>query len=882
MRSASLKHVFSVFLKRGVVMLLLLLPVLLAAQSITQPADRLVAYKSHLALKQASPFANLDWQFVGPTNISGRVTDVAVVAPKGSNYTIYVATASGGIWKTVNEGTTWESIFDESPTQSIGDIEIDPSDSNVIWAGTGENNIFRSSMAGCGIYRSTDAGKTWQYMGLGATHTISRIIIHPTNSDIIYVAASGHEWTDNPERGIYKTLDGGKTWSKVLYVNERTGGQDLVMDPSNPDILYASTWQRIRERWNDPRTKAHYTGSGIHKTIDGGRTWTQINNGLPAPNHCGRIGIDLCAAVPNVVYAFVDNYEIAREAEEGATDAYGRPAGGVIKGATVYRSDDSGATWRRTSEENRYMEGLGGTYGWVFGQMRVDPVNPDKIFVMGLFFNVSEDGGKTFVRKGDMHMDHHALWIDPENTDYMVNGNDGGVVISYDGGENWRHFTHNLPAVQFYNVAVDMDTPFKIYGSIQDHFSYAGPVDLSGGRHNIPAVEFENVPGGEGSRHAIDPTDSDIIYSEGFYGSITRSDMGTGDRLSILPKMPEGSPKLRGQWVAPFIISPHNPRIIYHGMQHVFRSFDRGDTWEKISADLTYNDPEKLGDISYQTLFALSESPLKFGLIYAGTDDGRAWVTRNGGVKWKEITKGLAKHRWISCMEASRTEEGTVYLTQNGKRNDDFAPYIWKSTNFGKTWTSIVNNITLGPVNVLRQDPKNADILYVGTDLGVYVSLNGGKHWEALNGALPTTFVHDLVVHPREDILVAATHGRGMWALDARPVQALTAEVLDKAVHVYSVDDVQIPKRRWMRQQPARITFFMKDAGKADVTITDADGEVLKSFETEGKGYQVVEWDLAIGDIVEGERPKRAKAGEYKVIVKAGGVEESVTFKIVK
>lgn len=869
-------------LKWRALALALLLPVLLAAQSITRPADRLAAYEKHLALKQASPFTNLGWQFLGPTNISGRVTDVAVVAPKGQNYTIYVATASGGVWKTVNEGTTWESIFDEAPTQSIGDIAIDPSNPNVIWVGTGETNIFRSSMAGCGVYKSTDGGESWTHMGLAATHTIARIVVHPQNSDIVYVAASGHEWTDNPERGIYKTTDGGQTWEQVLYVNDRTGGQDLVMDPSNPEVLYAATWQRIREKWNDPRTKASYTGSGIHKTTDGGKTWTAIDNGLPAPNHRGRIGIDLCATQPNIVYAFVDNYEIARQAEEGATDAYGRPAGGIIKGATVYRSDDGGQAWRRVSEENRYMESLGGTYGWVFGQIRVDPLDPDKIYVMGLNLNLSADGGKRFKPIGDMHSDHHALWIDPANTDYLVNGNDGGVVISYDGGKNWKDFTHNLPAVQFYNVAVDMETPFHVYGSIQDHFSFRGVVDLSGGRQNIRPVEFESVPGGEGSRHAIDPTDANTVYSEGFYGSITRTNMATGEEKDILPKLPEGSPRLRGQWVAPFILSPHNPRIIYHGMQSVFRSFDRGDTWERISPDLTYNDPQKLGDISHQTLFALSESPLKFGLLYAGTDDGRAWVTKNSGEKWIEITKGLAKHRWISCIEASHVQEGTVYLSQNGKRDDDFAPYLWKSTDYGKTWKSIAGNIALGPVNVIRQDSKNPDLLYVGTDLGVYVSLDGGDRWEALPGGMPTTFVHDVVVHPKEDILVAATHGRGMWALDARPLQALKADVLAKPLHLYPVDDVTLPRRYWQRPTPARIALYLGQAGQVEVKIKDAEGAVVKTLSVDGKGYQAVEWDLTLGETPEGERPKRAKEGAYTVVVTLGETQAETTFNILK
>jgi len=740
----------------------------------TDPALRLQWFDQHVKMKADSPFKEMKWQHLGPTNVSGRCTDIAVVTPKGKHYTIYVATASGGVWKTGNEGTTWEPIFDQEASTSIGDVTIAPSDNQIVWVGTGEANIFRSSMAGNGVYKSIDAGKTWQHMGLTGTHTIPRIVIHPENPDIVYVAASGHEWTDNAERGVYKTVDGGETWSKVLYINERTGAIDLVMDPTDPETLYAATWQRIRLKWNDPRNFEGYAESGIYKTTDAGQTWTPINNGLPEPKYRGRIGIDVARSNPNVIYAFIDNYELARAADPGEIDSYGRPSSGYIKGASVFRSDDKGENWRLMSgldeKTKTYMERHSATYGWVFGQMRVDPNDENTIYTMGLALNVSNDGGKTFRRLRGMHGDHHGLWIDPENSDYIVNVNDGGIVISYDRGETWRQFTQNLPVCQFFNINYDMDDPFHVYGSMQDHGSYKGVVDLSRGRDQIPAVDFERAPGGEGSSHAIDPTNSNIVYSAGFYGHIARTDLsvsGEEGTIQILPRMYENEPRLRGQWVAPFIISPHNPNIIYHGMQYLFRSRDRGDTWERISPDLSYNIKSEMGDIPYQTLFSISESPLKFGLIYAGTDDGKVHVTKDGGQNWQEIMDGLPYRKWASRIVASAFGLGTVYLTQNGKRDDDFAPYIWKSTDYGKTWQDISKGIPLGPVNVIREDPSDKNILYVGTDIGVYVSKDAGATWDVLGGNLPSTFVHDLIIHPRDNIIVIATHGRGMWAMDA-------------------------------------------------------------------------------------------------------------------
>jgi photosystem II stability/assembly factor-like uncharacterized protein len=749
----------------------------------TNPELRLKGFQEYKAMQAASKFKDLKWQFIGPTNISGRVTDVAVVAPKGRNYSIYVASASGGVWKTENEGTTWTPIFENMVTAAVGDIALAPSDQNIVWVGTGEHNIFRSSQAGVGVFKSADGGKTWAHMGLADTNTISRIVVHPENPDVVYVAAGGHEWTKNADRGVYKTTDGGKTWAKILYINDETGAYDLVMDPRSSDTLYAAMWQRTRQKWNDPRTFPGHTGSGLFKTTDGGKTWTPINAGLPPVEFRGRIGIDLCLTKPDSLYALVDNYELRETTKEelDSVRGYYDPGKGFIKGATVYRSDDAGANWTRTSglnpQQKAYMEQHSGTYGWVFGQIRVDPNDPETSYIMGVPFSVSTDGGKTYKGVRSPGGDNHALWIDPANSSYLIKGFDQGVAVSYDKGQNWRYFQKELNLCQFFNLNYDMATPFKVYGSMQDHGSFRGKVDLGRGRDRIPAQEFENAPGGEGSNHAVDPTNPDIVYSAGFYGTISRAEYdkpgpypGYPFSKELLPVLYENEPPLRGQWLAPFILSPHSPNILYHGMQYVFRSLDRGDTWERISPDLTTNDAPTRGDIRYQTLFTISESPVKYGLIYAGTDDGRLWVTKDGGKAWTEITAGLAPGKWMSRVVASAYDLGTVYLTQNGKRDDDFTPYVWKSTDYGKTWTSLAKGVPVGPVNVIREDPVRADILYVGTDMGVYVTIDGGKTWMALGSNLPTAYVHDLIVHPRDNIIVIATHGRGMWALDANPV----------------------------------------------------------------------------------------------------------------
>jgi photosystem II stability/assembly factor-like uncharacterized protein len=730
--------------------------------------ERVELFKKHTAMKASSPYKGKAWKYIGPTNISGRCTDVEAISPRGSQYTIWIGAATGGVWKSINEGTTFEPVFDDMPTASIGDIAIDPKNPDVVWVGTGEANIFRSSNAGCGVFKTTDGGKTWQNMGLENTHTIPRIRIHPENTDIVYVAAGGHEWTANSERGLFKTTDGGKTWEKVLYVDQYTGVNDLVLDPNQPDTVYCTTWQRTRLKWNDPRTYKDHNNNGVWKSIDGGKNWQRINQGLPALHEIGRTGIDIAMSNPKVLYAYVDNYGIARKAKPGQTDSYGRPRKDVIKGATIYRTDDGGEKWKQvsglTKRMKAFMESHSATYGWVFAQIRVDPSNENRIYTMGLFLNVSDDGGKTFRTLYGMHLDHHGLWIDPNNSNYLLNVQDGGLSISYDKGANWKIPLKELPLAQFYNVAFDMEVPFRVYGSIQDHHSFYGEVDLSRGRGNVRPVEFTNTLGAEGSSHAVDVRDN-TLYASAFYGNLQRQKMGNKETKDLLPEPLPGETRLRGQWVAPTILSPHNPDIVYHGMQYLMMSRDRGNTWERISPDLSYNDPKKEGDINYQTLTSISESPKRFGLIYAGTDDGRIWRTMNGGKKWQEIGSGLVPVKWVSRLVASKYDLGTVYLTQTGRRDDDFQVYIWKSTDFGKTWLDLSANIPVGPVNVIREDPKDKNRLYVGTDAGVYLSKNGGEKWEVL-GDLPFAYVHDLAIHPRDKMIIIATHGRGMWVFD--------------------------------------------------------------------------------------------------------------------
>jgi photosystem II stability/assembly factor-like uncharacterized protein len=755
------------------------------------------AYETYRTMRKASPHAAIPWQYVGPKNISGRATDIAV-ADRPSGRRIYVGYATSGLWKT-DDGSTWQSIFDDMPTPSIGDLAVAPSSPDTLWVGTGEANLFRASMSGVGVYKSTDGGRTFAHMGLSDTQTIGRIIVHPTNPNIVYVAASGHEWTDNETRGVFKTIDAGKTWKKVFYRSQRTGAWDMVMDPSNPEVLYASMWQRVRRKWSDPRVEPGYSEGGVWKTTDGGGTWSDVSTGLPAAQFRGRIGIDIARSNPKVLYAFVDNYEPGRPPQENERDAYTRPIHeSRIKAAEIYRTDDAGTTWRKVSESNEFMTRHSGTYGWVFGQVRVDPTDENTVYTMGLGLNVSKDGGKTFAAFANsrtVHGDHHGLWIDPAKPQVLYDVNDGGFYSTEDAGQTWK-FAVSAGGSQFYNVVVDDSSPAWVYGSIQDIGSRRGKLDLSQARNRIPVVDFEGAPGGEGSNQAIDPANPNIVYSHGFYGNFTRDDLSIpvergrrGGGTAPDPAQPPGPPapqrstpirppgdSLRAQWMAPVVLSPHDPKTVYVGFQYVFRSTSRGDEWEKISEDLTGNDPAQMlpkssSEIPYQTITALAESPRVKGTIYAGTDDGRLHVTTDAGKTWTDLSQNVPTKKWFSRVVPSQHADATVYVTQRGREDDDFAAYAYKSTDGGKTFTSIVGNLPAGPVNVIREDLSNPNVLYLGTDFGAFVSTDGGTRWNVLGGNLPSTQVSDLWYQPRDKMIVISTYGRGIWAMDATQIK---------------------------------------------------------------------------------------------------------------
>jgi photosystem II stability/assembly factor-like uncharacterized protein len=748
------------------------------------------AYEKYRSMAESSPYRGIPWQYLGPTNVSGRATDIAV-ADAGTSRRIYVGYATSGVWASDDHGASWRPIFDGQASTSIGDVAIAPSNPNIVWVGTGEANLFRASMPGVGIYKSLDGGRTFTYSGLGDSHTIARIVVHPSNPEIVYAAVSGHAWTENEMRGVFKTIDGGRTWTKVLYKSPKTGAIDLVMDPSEPNTLFAATWQRTRRKWSDPRVEPGSSESGIWKTTDAGRTWTDANQGLPGAQFRGRIGLDVARSNPNVLYAFLDNYDAGRPAKDGERDAYGRPiVEARIKAAEVYRTDDRGATWKKVSESNEFMRGHSGTYGWVFGQIRVDPTDENTIYTLGLGLHVSRDAGKTFTTLRGMHGDHHGLWIDPRKTATLFSANDGGFYTSEDAGKTWKHAT-SAGGAQFYNVTVDTSTPFWAYGSIQDDGSRRGQVDVGPGRDRIPAVPWTSAPGGEGSFQAVDPADVNTVYSHGFYGNFTRTDVsgagraaaagetgrgrGRGRAASTSIRPPSPDVELRAQWMAPIIASQHEPGVIYAGYQFVYRSTTRGDSWERISPDLTSNDPARMllkssNAIPFQTITALAESPRRKGLLYAGTDDGKLHLTMDDGKTWTELSPRVPTNKWYSRVVPSRHADGTVYVTQRGREDDDFGVYVYKSTDFGKTFTSLAANIPAGSVNVLREDPTGEHVLYLGTDFGALVSTNGGGQWQVLGGGLPSVQVSDLAYQQRAHVIVISTYGRGMYALDGQRI----------------------------------------------------------------------------------------------------------------
>jgi len=733
----------------------------------SSPAERQRSWAQHQQLKLKSPFKDLKWRAVGPELQGGRIEAIACLPAEP--FTIYVGVGAGNLWKTVNNGTTWEPVFENESTFSIGSVAIAPSDPDIVWVGTGEILMARSSFAGTGVFKSTDAGETWTNVGLPDSHHIPRVLIDPQDPDIVYVAALGHNYGYNQERGLFKTTDGGKTWQKVLYISENIGIIEVVMDPENNQTLYAASWERDRKAWNNIITGA---GSGVYKTTNGGRNWQRLTNGLPTGKHIGRFGLAISPSNPDIVYALVDNHT---PREKGNRRYRGE----------VYRSENKGETWRKT-HEGEVPTGI----GYDFCLVRVAPDNEDEIFICGNKLLRSRDGGKTFDPTGEtiahllphdirvMHLDMHELWIDPKNPDRLLLGNDGGVYCSYDRSDTWLHL-NNLPIGEFYAISVDMAEPYHIYGGTQDDAALFGP-----STHNLADrltkygvddpwqhIYLDRWGGGDSYFTELDPTDPNTIYYEHQFGEFRRKNMQTGETKSIKPRAKEGEPPLRRNWMTPFIISFYNPRAIYYGAHKVFKSLDRGDSWTCISPDLSTNPgPEKQGNVPFGTITSLSESVLKPGLLYAGTDDGNIQITQDDGKHWTLIKAGIPA-KWVSRIVASRHEPGTVYVSLTGYREDDFEKYLYISQDFGKAWRSIAGDLPAESINVVREDPHDKNILYVGTDLGAYVSLNQGQNWFSLCNHLPTTPVHDIAIHPRENEMVIGTHGRSCFILDVKPIQ---------------------------------------------------------------------------------------------------------------
>ncbi|MTI88404.1 MAG: hypothetical protein FH748_10590 [Balneolaceae bacterium] len=729
----------------------------------------------------------IEFRDIGPTRQGGRYVDFAVV--EKSPKVFYTATASGGLWKTLNNGISYFSIFDNESVVSIGDVTVDQRDTSIVWVGTGEANNSRSSYFGDGVYKSTDGGKTWKNMGLPESHHIGRILIDPDDSDIVYVAALGHLYSDNPERGLYKTTDGGKSWNKVLEVEsngKKIGVVDVAMHPTNSDILLAATYDKIRKPWT---FNPGGPGSAIYKSTDAGKSWTKLENGLPG-GFLGRIGVDFSKKDPNIIYANIENVNVEgidyEERLRMLTVGIPLEEGQSTKGVEVYRSDDTGQSWRKVSPDG---EDVGGGPGYYYQQMEIDPNNSDHVYVLGIRMWETVDGGKTWKRPFRFGGDNHAMWIDPADSKHMLLGYDHGMGITYDGGKSWYH-PDEIPLAQFYSVGVDMAYPYNVYGGLQDNGSVKGPSSKPNGAP-IQLEDWTRTGGGDGMYNIVDYTNNRYLYNESQFGPIQRVDLATGERKSIRY---EKAREMRWNWSSPIIVSEHNADVIYHAGNKVLRSDFRGEDWEEISPDLSNNDSVKAagtGNIQYGTITTLEESPINPDELWAGTDDGNVQLTTDGGENWTKLNDRIKGNPgyWVSRIEASAHHPGTAYVTYTGLRRDDFRPFVYKTTDFGKTWTSIAANLPDENINVIKEDHKNPKLLFIGTDQSVFTSIDGGKNWTELTNGYPTNPAYDLVIHPRENDIVVGTHGRGIFIADISPLQKLSSTVLDKKVHLFDIED---------------------------------------------------------------------------------------------
>jgi len=877
------------------------------------------------AEKLTDKLKGLDFREIGPAVMGGRIDDFAVV--EGNPKIVYVGVASGGVWKTTNNGTTWSPVFDKERVSTIGDIAIAPSDPAVVWVGTGEPNNRQSSSWGDGIYKSLDAGATWKNMGLAATHHIGRVVIHPKNPDVVYVAALGHLWGPNPERGVYKTSDGGNTWSQVLKISDDTGVSDIAMDPESPDTLYAAAYQRRR-------TVFGFNGGGtegaIYKTVDGGATWKKLTKGLPYENggETGRIGLDVYRKDPNIVYALIQH-------DKGG----------------IYRSEDKGETWKKMGDTNPRPS--------YYSQIRIDPNNDLRVWSLGAQMFFSEDGGKTFStqRVQKIHGDYHALWIDPSDSNHVITGSDGGIHWSYDNGKTWD-FMNNIAIGQFYEIGLDNEKPYHLCGGLQDNGSWCGPSQTLA-RDGITNEDWTLIHGGDGFYAQIDYAEPWIVYTESQDGHLARRDMRTGLQRSIMPEAKAGDPHYRFQWSTPVAVSAHDHNTVYYAGNYLFKSTDRGDTWTPLGGDLTTGvDRNKLaikdkvpdkktlsrhdGVEEFPTITTFSESPLTPNILWVGTDDGNVQVTRDGGKIWTNVfahIPGVPKGTYVSRVVASKYAEGSAYVTFDGHRADDYAVYIFATSDYGATWQSLGNGIPdrAGSVHVVREHPRNANLLFAGTEFGLWISWDRGATWLPLKNNFPSVPVDDIEIQARENDLVLATHGRSIWIFDdLAPIENFNASVPTTDFTFFPVRPAtlwRLRQRPWSAGQKtftaknppygAILTYYLKDAvppekpkidtrfeddkekeaeqaksenlpkkdGKVKISVYDKDNQLIRELDGPGAaGMNRTAWDLRLNAAADptpqqqmaidagygfGPRGPLAEPGEYTIKIKADGKEQT-------
>ncbi|MBK8554962.1 MAG: glycosyl hydrolase [Lewinellaceae bacterium] len=894
---------------------LLLTALTLRAQpQATSVTSRMEAFHQRLVNKKQSLLSSLEPASIGPSIFSCRVTDVDVNPADPTEF--YVAYASGGLWYSNNNGTSLSPVFDHEAAMTIGDIAVNWQ-TGTIWVGTGESNSSRSSYAGTGVYKSTDKGKSWTCLGLPESHHIGRIVLHPTDPNTIWVAVLGHLYSSNKERGIYKSTDGGVHWTQTLFVSDVAGAVDLCLDPLDPSILYAATWERERKSWD---FKGAGEGSGIWKSSDGGVYWSRLNtpdSGFPTGKNTGRIGI--CTGKKDgktILYASVDNQnpkpKEKKETDEGLKKDVFRT---IVKadfleldneklndflksngfpekynadkvkelvrkdkiapkslvefledansslfeadyiGAEVYRSEDGGQHWTRTHAEP--LNGINFTYGYYFSTVYCNPENADQVYLLGFLIIKSEDGGKKWksINGDNVHVDHHSLWINPARNGHLINGNDGGLNISWDNGASWMKA--NNPAVgQFYAIAVDSDKPYNVYGGAQDNGVWVGPstYKASNSWHQDGDYPYKSLLGGDGMQIAVDTRDNNTIYTGFQFGNYFRINKRTGQQKFITPRHDLGERPPRCNWQTPILLSTHNQDIIYFGAEKLYRSFDQGEHWDAISGDLTAGGAK--GNVPYGTLSSITESPLRFGLLYTGSDDGLVQVSRDGGEHWKIISDSLPQKLWVSRVIASGHEKGRVYATLNGYRWDDFNAYVFQSNDYGETWKAIGKDLPSEPVNVIREDPVNPDVLYLGTDHGLYVSLDQGQHFQWLGDSFPAVPVHDLAVQKDAGDLVIGTHGRSLYKVNVSSIQQLTPEVVAETIHIF-----EIPKRkyssRWGSVPDWRdpftpelpIMFYSSSDTTLAWTVKTKEGLLLNEGTIKAKaGVNVFQYDLSFDE----------------------------------